>query len=86
MGGILILLSISLAMLLWGDLSVRFSWVLLFVSLSFGTLGYVDDYLKISKKNSDGLSAGTKSLVQSALALSVLMYLYNSGTLIQEST
>ena len=76
MGGILMLIAIVTAVLLWGDLTNRHVLVTLFVLLGFGFIGWLDDYLKVIKKNSKGLTAGKKFFWQSALGLGVAIYLY----------
>lgn len=86
MGGILILVSIIVATLLWADLSNRFVWVVLLVTAGFGLIGYVDDALKIKKKNSDGLSARMKYGLQSLIGLTTVIYLYATATLPQETS
>ena len=55
MGGALILVSIAISTLLWADLSNRFVWVVLFTTVGFGAVGWVDDYRKVVHKNSKGL-------------------------------
>ncbi len=57
MGGALILLSIGITTLLWGDLSNRFLWIVLLVTVAFGTIGWIDDYRKVVRRNPKGLSA-----------------------------
>ena len=57
MGGLLILVSIAASTLLWGDLSNRFIWVVLVTTGVFGAIGWADDYLKLTKGSSKGLSA-----------------------------
>jgi len=79
MGGILILLSITLSVLLWGDLSNRYVWVVLLVTLGYGIVGWVDDYRKIIKKNTKGLPGKWKLLYQSLLALLAITYLYTTA-------
>jgi phospho-N-acetylmuramoyl-pentapeptide-transferase len=69
MGGALILLSISISTLLWSDLSNIYVWIVLFVTISFGLIGYIDDYKKIINKNSDGISAWTKIFWQAFVAI-----------------
>ena len=64
MGGIMILIGILVGTLFWSDLSNKYIWFLVFVVSSFGILGAVDDYLKIRKKNSSGLSSGVKIIIQ----------------------
>jgi phospho-N-acetylmuramoyl-pentapeptide-transferase len=80
MGGILILFSFGIATLLWADLSNRYVWLVLLTTFGFGWVGYVDDYLKIKKKNAKGLSAKKKYMYQSIIALVVAVYLYYSAT------
>jgi phospho-N-acetylmuramoyl-pentapeptide-transferase len=80
MGGILILFSFGIATLLWADLGNRYVWLVLLTALGFGWVGYVDDYLKIKKKNAKGLSAKKKYMYQSVIALAVAVYLYYSAT------
>ena len=60
MGGALILVSIAVSTLLWVDLSNRFVWVVLFTTLGFGAVGWVDDYRKVVYKNPKGLSERAK--------------------------
>src|SRR3989304_4260575 len=60
MGGALILVAISLATLLWSDLSNHYVWLVLLVILGFGTIGWIDDYRKVIKKNSKGMPGKQK--------------------------
>ncbi|MGD2074166.1 MAG: phospho-N-acetylmuramoyl-pentapeptide-transferase [Gammaproteobacteria bacterium] len=76
MGGALILVAIAISTLLWADLGNRYVWVVLLVTVSFGAIGWVDDYRKIVYGNSEGLSAGAKYSWQSLAALAAGMYLY----------
>ena len=69
MGGTLILSSIILSVILWGDLENRYLWVAFLTTISFGVLGWIDDRLKIKYKSSDGLSASSKILLQSVIAI-----------------
>ncbi len=75
MGGALILLSIGITMLLWGDLKNRFMWAVLLVTLAFGVVGWVDDYRKVVRRNPKGLSARAKFLWQSLIGLAAAIYL-----------
>ena len=68
MGGFLILLALTLATLLWADLTNRYVWVVLGVTIAYGTIGFLDDYLKVIRQNSKGLSARLKLLLQAAIA------------------
>lgn len=76
MGGALILVSILLSTLLWGDLSNRYVWVVLIVTFIFGAVGWVDDYRKVIEKDSRGLPAKWKYFWQSVGGLGVAIYLY----------
>ena len=76
MGGILILLSVAISVLLWGDLSNKFIWLTLLVMLGFGAIGFVDDYRKVVYHNSKGLSARYKYFWQSVIGLGVACILY----------
>jgi phospho-N-acetylmuramoyl-pentapeptide-transferase len=76
MGGMLILLSITCGVLLWGDLTNKFTWVILLVTLGFGFIGWLDDYRKLVLKNSAGLKARWKYLLQSFVGLSAIIFLY----------
>ncbi len=69
MGGALVLLSISITTLLWSDLSNRFVWVVLLVTLGFGAIGWVDDYRKVVRGNPKGMPAREKLLWQSLIGL-----------------
>ena len=62
MGGALILVAIAISTLLWADLSNRYVWVVLIVTLGFGIVGWVDDWRKVVYRNPKGLSAKTKYL------------------------
>ena len=69
MGGALILAAISFATLLWADLENPYVWIVLFVTLSFGVIGYVDDYKKLVLQNPAGISAKQKLFWQSTAAI-----------------
>jgi phospho-N-acetylmuramoyl-pentapeptide-transferase len=75
MGGALILVSIVVTTLLWGDLSNKFVWVVLLVTLAFGIVGWVDDYRKVVHRNPKGLSAKAKFLWQALIGLAAACYL-----------
>ncbi len=76
MGGALILVAIVVSTLLWSDLSSRFVWVVLSVTIGFGAIGWVDDYRKIVYGNSEGLSAKTKYFWQSVFGLGTALVLF----------
>ncbi|MGD9212896.1 MAG: phospho-N-acetylmuramoyl-pentapeptide-transferase [Desulfobacteraceae bacterium] len=69
MGGVLILLGVSTSTLLWTDLTNAYVWIVLLVTIGFGLIGFVDDYLMQVKKRSKGLSARGKLALQTALAI-----------------
>jgi phospho-N-acetylmuramoyl-pentapeptide-transferase len=75
MGGALILVSIVITTLLWADLRNRFVWVVLLVTLGFGTIGWIDDYRKVVHRNPKGLSARAKFFWQSVIGLIAAVYL-----------
>lgn len=64
MGGLMILISVTISTLLWADLSNMFVWYALLVLVGFGCIGFADDYLKLTKKSSDGLAGRLKILFQ----------------------
>ena len=76
MGGALILVTILISVLLWADLQSRQVWVIIFIMVTFGAIGWYDDYLQVSKKNLKGLSAKLKYSLQSIVALGVAIYLW----------
>ncbi len=77
MGGILILGSITVSVLLWGDLRNFYLWMVLFVLGAFGAIGFADDYLKLRRKNSKGLGIKQKMLLMVAVALGAAVVLYH---------
>ncbi len=79
MGGLLILIGILFGTLLWGDLKNIYIWVLLFVATSFGLLGFIDDYLKIKRNNSSGISSSMKIISQIFLSLISIFLLLKFG-------
>lgn len=85
MGGALILFAIVLSTLLWSDLSNRYVWVVLLVTLAFGLIGWVDDYRKLVLQDSKGLAARWKYLAQSVAGLAAAIYLWSSAELPAET-
>jgi phospho-N-acetylmuramoyl-pentapeptide-transferase len=75
MGGALVLVSIGITTLLWSDLSNRFVWIVLAVTLGFGVIGWVDDYRKVVYRNPKGLPARYKLLWQSIIGFIAAVYL-----------
>ncbi len=86
MGGLLILASLIISTLLWADLSNRYIWVVLFVTISFASVGFLDDYLKIKKKSSDGLTSMQKIVLQLFFSLLILIYLFSSAETATETS
>jgi phospho-N-acetylmuramoyl-pentapeptide-transferase len=75
MGGVLILMSIAISTLLWFDLSNRFVWIVLFVTLGFGAIGWVDDWRKVVNKDPEGMRSREKYFWQSVIGLLAALYL-----------
>ncbi len=84
MGGTLILASIFISSILWGDLENRYLWVALGVTTLFGVLGWVDDLYKLRHQSSKGLSPLSKIFWQSLIALAAVLFLYYSSENIHE--
>ena len=76
MGGVLILLSIFVSSLLWSDLTNRYVWVVMVVTLAFGLIGWIDDYRKVVAKNPRGLPPRWKYFWQSVVGLAASLFLY----------
>ena len=75
MGGVLILLGIAVATLLWADLTNRFIWIVMLVTFGFGVIGWVDDYRKVVYKDPRGMSSREKYFWQSVIGLFAAVYL-----------
>ena len=75
MGGVLILIGIGVATLLWFDWSNRFVWVVMGVTFGFGAIGWVDDWRKVVQKNPEGMRSGEKYFWQSVIGLMAALYL-----------
>ena len=86
MGGTLILASIFISSILWGDLENRYLWVALVVTTLFGALGWVDDLYKLRYQSSKGLSPLAKIFWQSLIALAAVLFLYYSSENIHETS
>ncbi len=76
MGGLLILFAVLLSTFLWADISNGYVWLVIFVTLFFGVIGFFDDYLKFVRGQSKGLSATQKILSQGLVALGIGLFLY----------
>lgn len=75
MGGVLILLAISISTLLWFDLSNRFVWIVLVVTIGFGAIGWVDDWRKVVHQDPEGMRSREKYFWQSVIGLLAALYL-----------
>ncbi|MFT7466523.1 MAG: phospho-N-acetylmuramoyl-pentapeptide-transferase [Brevundimonas sp.] len=83
MGGVLILFAFFISILIWGDWNNPFLWIVIATALLFSSIGFIDDYLKIKKQNSDGLSRRQKIAAQSISAILICVWLLslNSKTI-----
>ena len=83
MGGVLILFAFFTSMIIWGDWTNPFLWIVIVTALLFSSIGFVDDYLKIKKQNSDGLSRRQKIAAQSISTILICIWLLslNSKTI-----
>ena len=86
MGGVMILLAITLTTLLWARLDNHYVWIILFTTISFGAIGFIDDYLKVVRKNPDGLVARWKYFWQSVTAIAIAIVLMMTSTSPAEMT
>jgi len=75
MGGVLILLALSISTLLWVDLGNLYVWAVLFITLGYGALGFADDYRKLARRNHKGISARGKLIAQMLLGLAAAVWL-----------
>lgn len=69
MGGLMLLISFFVSTILWSDLENPYVWIILFVTLSFALLGFVDDYLKVTKYNTKGVSGKVKLVIQAFVSV-----------------
>ncbi|RIY37873.1 phospho-N-acetylmuramoyl-pentapeptide-transferase [Psittacicella gerlachiana] len=76
MGGVMIIIAVTLSTLIFSSWNNVYIWLTLFVFIGFGAVGYVDDYLKIKRKSSDGLSAKQKYTALSLVSLAPIIILY----------
>ncbi|QSX73564.1 phospho-N-acetylmuramoyl-pentapeptide-transferase [Lysobacter arenosi] len=76
MGGALILITVMASVLLWGDLRNKYVWTVLLVMLAFGAIGWYDDWIKIVRRDPNGLKSRWKYLAQSVFGLAAGLYLY----------
>lgn len=76
MGGLLIIMAVTVSVLLWGDLQNYFVWVVLLVTIGFSLVGWVDDYRKVIRRNTIGLPARWKMFWQSLITIAAAIFLY----------
>jgi len=75
MGGVLILSSLAISTLLWGDLRNGYVWAVMFVTLGYGAVGFADDYLKLSRRNHKGVSAKAKLIAQTVIGMAAAIWI-----------
>jgi len=85
MGGALILVAIAISTLLWADLSNRYIWVVLLVTMLFGVIGFIDDYIKLVRQDPEGLASRYKYFWQSIVGAGAAVFLYTSATIPAET-
>jgi len=79
MGGLMILFGIVVSTLLWANLSNRYVWLVLGVTLSFGAIGFYDDYLKVTKQTHAGVSGKTRILIEAVIAAAACYFIVSLG-------
>ena len=75
MGGLIIIFSLIISTLLWSDFQNPYIWILIFITVSFSSLGFLDDWLKIKEKNSKGLKGKYKLILQFLFALLAMLFM-----------
>ncbi len=85
MGGALILVAMIVSTLLWADLGNKYVWVVMLVTLGFGLIGFVDDYIKLARQDPKGLLSRYKYFWQSVIGLAAAVFLYNTATVPAET-
>ena len=75
MGGFLILIALTVATLLWADLTSSFVWIVLLVTLGFGFVGFIDDYLKVTRRSSHGLQTRLKFLLEIGIGIAAAAWI-----------
>lgn len=79
MGGVLIVFTIAVSVILWGNFSSIYIWTLLFVLIGMAVIGFVDDYGKLSKSSGTEMGAATKMILQMIVGLVAVVYIYSGG-------
>ena len=75
MGGFIILLGVLISSILWVDLNNKYVWIVAFVTISFGLIGFYDDFLKVTKSSPNGMKSLLKFLLQAGIAIIAILYL-----------
>jgi len=75
MGGLIILIALIVSTLLWSDLTNFYVWSVVFITACFGLTGVIDDFLKLKRSSSVGLSGKTKFLVEIVISLIVVLWI-----------
>jgi phospho-N-acetylmuramoyl-pentapeptide-transferase len=75
MGGFIILLGVLISSILWVDLNNKYVWIVAFVTISFGLIGFYDDFLKVTKSSPNGMKSLLKFLLQAGIAIITILYL-----------
>ena len=75
MGGLIIISSLIISTLLWSDFQNPYIWILIFITVSFSTIGFLDDWLKIKEKNSKGLNGKYKLILQFIFSLIAMLFM-----------
>ena len=75
MGGLIIISSLIVSTLLWSDFKNPYIWILIFITISFSVIGFIDDWLKIKEKNSKGLKGIYKLILQFIFALIAMLFM-----------
>ncbi len=75
MGGLMMLIAVTVSTLLWADISNQYVWITLFVTLGYGLIGFADDFLKVTKRNHKGLSGKKKLLAQTVIAIVAVLWI-----------
>ena len=81
MGGSLILFCLSVSTLLWCDLRNQLVWLALSITVAYGAIGFADDYVKVARRNKDGVSAGLRLFLEFGLAGAAMTYFFYSNAL-----
>ena len=79
MGGLIIIVSILISTLLWADINNKNIWILIFVLITFGLIGFYDDYKKFKHSTSDGIKGKTKLLLQILFSGVVVFYIFQTS-------